>query len=84
VTVEHGPNPGLRGALLGPFLNLHASGGDCGITHVLDHIGPAQRERGRTLGTYPVDDDYVPVMAGDVAPAPDPRTATHDSPEGKP
>lgn len=55
--------PGLRWALLGPFLNLHASGGDGGITHVLEHIGPAQREWARTLGTYPETDDYIPVMA---------------------
>jgi len=55
--------PGLRWALLGPFLNLHASGGDGGITHVLEHIGPAQREWARTLGDYPETDDYIPVMA---------------------
>lgn len=55
--------PGLRWALLGPFLNLHASGGDGGITHVLEHIGPAQREWARTLGEYPETDDYIPVMA---------------------
>ncbi|GAA4288831.1 3-hydroxyacyl-CoA dehydrogenase NAD-binding domain-containing protein [Georgenia daeguensis] len=55
--------PGLRWALLGPFLNLHASGGDGGITHVLEHIGPAQREWARTLGEYPETDDYIAVMA---------------------
>lgn len=55
--------PGLRWALLGPFLNLHASGGEGGITHVLEHLGPAQREWARTLGTYPETDDYIPVMA---------------------
>lgn len=59
--IAHGP--GLRWALLGPFLNLHASGGDGGITHVLEHIGPAQREWARTLGEYPETDDYIPVMA---------------------
>lgn len=58
--------PGLRWALLGPFLNLHASGGDGGITHVLEHIGPAQREWARTLGEYPETDDYIPVMADGV------------------
>jgi carnitine 3-dehydrogenase len=59
--------PGLRWALLGPFLNLHASGGDGGITHVLEHLGPAQREWAKTLGTYPETDDYIPVMAEGVA-----------------
>lgn len=59
--------PGLRWALLGPFLNLHASGGDGGITHVLEHIGPSQREWARTLGSYPETDDYISVMADGVA-----------------
>lgn len=37
--IAHGP--GLRWALLGPFLNLHLSGGRGGITHHLSHLGPA-------------------------------------------
>lgn len=57
--------PGLRWALLGPFLNLHASGGPGGITHTLQHLGPAQREWARDLGTYPETDDYIaPVAKG--------------------
>ncbi len=32
--------PGLRWALMGPFLNLHLSGGVGGIAHFLDHLGP--------------------------------------------
>ncbi len=59
--------PGLRWALLGPFLNLHASGGEGGITHVLTHIGPAQREWAHTLGDYPETDDYISVVAEGVA-----------------
>lgn len=55
--------PGLRWALLGPFLNLHASGGPGGITHVLEHIGPAQREWARDLGAYPETDDYIAPIA---------------------
>lgn len=31
--------PGLRWAVLGPFLNLHLSGGAGGIEHVLNHLG---------------------------------------------
>jgi 3-hydroxyacyl-CoA dehydrogenase len=31
--------PGLRWALMGPFLNLHLSGGEGGVRHVLDHLG---------------------------------------------
>ena len=59
--------PGLRWALLGPFLNLHASGGEGGITHVLEHLGPAMREWARTLGDYPESDDYIETMAQGVA-----------------
>ena len=36
--IAHGP--GLRWALLGPFLNLHLSGGAGGLRHVMDHLGP--------------------------------------------
>ncbi|MDB5396065.1 MAG: lcdH [Rhodospirillales bacterium] len=36
--IAHGP--GLRWALLGPFLNLHLSGGPGGLEYVLDHLGP--------------------------------------------
>jgi carnitine 3-dehydrogenase len=36
--ISHGP--GLRWALLGPFLDLHLSGGPGGIAHVLEHLGP--------------------------------------------
>lgn len=35
--IAHGP--GLRWALMGPFLNLHLSGGAGGIAHLLDHLG---------------------------------------------
>lgn len=59
--IAHGP--GLRWALLGPFLNLHASGGPGGITHVLQHLGPAQRAWARDLGTYPETDDYIAPIA---------------------
>ncbi|MGO4395085.1 3-hydroxyacyl-CoA dehydrogenase NAD-binding domain-containing protein [Variovorax sp. M-6] len=31
--------PGLRWALMGPFMNLHLSGGAGGIAHLLDHLG---------------------------------------------
>ncbi|RZL94914.1 MAG: 3-hydroxyacyl-CoA dehydrogenase [Variovorax sp.] len=55
--------PGLRWALLGPFLNLHASGGAGGITHLLQHLGASQREWARDLGTYPETDDYIQQIA---------------------
>jgi carnitine 3-dehydrogenase len=55
--------PGLRWALLGPFLNLHASGGLGGVRHTLQHLGPAQREWARDLGEYPETDDYIATIA---------------------
>jgi carnitine 3-dehydrogenase len=36
--ISHGP--GLRWALLGPFLNLEIAGGSGGLGHVLEHLGP--------------------------------------------
>ncbi|MBX2854804.1 MAG: 3-hydroxyacyl-CoA dehydrogenase [Rhodobacteraceae bacterium] len=61
--ISHGP--GLRWSLLGPFLNLHASGGAGGVSQVLKHLGPAQREWARDLGEYPETDDYIaPISAG--------------------
>jgi len=47
--VAHGP--GLRWALLGPFLNLHLSGGPGGIAHVLEHLGPPMESWWDDLGT---------------------------------
>jgi 3-hydroxyacyl-CoA dehydrogenase len=46
--IAHGP--GLRWALLGPFLNLHLSGGAQGIGHVIDHLGPPVESWWRDLG----------------------------------
>jgi carnitine 3-dehydrogenase len=36
--ISHGP--GLRWAIVGPFLNQHLSGGPGGIAHILEHLGP--------------------------------------------
>lgn len=46
--ISHGP--GLRWALLGPFLNLHLSGGPGGIRHTLAHLGPPSEAMWRDLG----------------------------------
>lgn len=58
--------PGLRWALLGPFLNLHASGGPGGITHTLEHLGQAMREWAADLSDFPQTDDYVGILAAGV------------------
>ena len=46
--IAHGPGP--RWALLGPFMNLHLSGGAGGIGHVIDHLGPPIESWWRDLG----------------------------------
>ncbi len=46
--ISHGP--GLRWALLGPFMNLHLSGGERGIGHVIEHLGPPIEGWWRELG----------------------------------
>ncbi|WP_326954494.1 3-hydroxyacyl-CoA dehydrogenase NAD-binding domain-containing protein [Amycolatopsis sp. NBC_01286] len=42
--------PGLRWAVLGPFVNQHLSGGAGGLAHVLRHLGPPTEEWWRDLG----------------------------------
>lgn len=37
--IMHGP--GLRWAILGPFLTLHLTGGSGGMAGILDHLGPS-------------------------------------------
>lgn len=42
--------PGLRLALLGPHMNYHLGGGSGGYRNYLEHLGPSQEVRWRTLG----------------------------------
>ena len=53
--ISHGP--GLRWALLGPFLNLHLSGGRGSIEHLLEHFGPAIESWWRDLGDPSLTDE---------------------------
>ena len=46
--------PGLRLALLGPHLNYHLGGGNGGYRNYLEHLGPSQEERWKTLGQAPL------------------------------
>ena len=43
--------PGLRWALMGPFMNLHLSGGAGGVAHVLAHLGGPIESWWQDLGT---------------------------------
>jgi carnitine 3-dehydrogenase len=53
--IAHGP--GLRWALLGPFLNLHLSGGEGGMQHVLDHLGPPIEDWWADLGAPSITEE---------------------------
>jgi 3-hydroxyacyl-CoA dehydrogenase len=46
--IAHGP--GLRWALLGPFMNLHLSGGAGGMRYMMDHLGPSMGRMWGELG----------------------------------
>jgi 3-hydroxyacyl-CoA dehydrogenase len=47
--IAHGP--GLRWAVMGPFMNLHLSGGAGGIAHLLDHLGGPIEDWWQDLGS---------------------------------
>lgn len=49
IAIAHGP--GLRWALLGPFINLNFAGGAGGIAHTIEHLGPPIEEWWEDLGS---------------------------------
>jgi 3-hydroxyacyl-CoA dehydrogenase len=59
--------PGLRWALLGPFLNLHLSGGAGGIAHVLEHLGPPMESWWHDLGNVTLNEELNGAIARGVA-----------------
>jgi carnitine 3-dehydrogenase len=59
--IAHGP--GLRWALLGPFLNLHLSGGAGGIAHLLEHLGPPIESWWRDLGNVTLNKELNEAIA---------------------
>ncbi len=73
--IAHGP--GLRWALLGPFLNLHLSGGAGGMAHNLAHLGPATEAMWRDLGTVHLDVGLTATICAGV----DAALAGHDLPD---
>lgn len=48
--------PGMRWALMGPHLTYHLGGGPGGYRHYLDHLGPTQEARWKTLGNPELTD----------------------------
>ncbi|KAB1072444.1 3-hydroxyacyl-CoA dehydrogenase NAD-binding domain-containing protein [Methylobacterium planeticum] len=47
--------PGLRWAAMGPHMTYHLGGGEGGIRHYLDHLGPSQVRRWASLGHPELD-----------------------------
>lgn len=62
--ISHGP--GLRWAVLGPFLNQHLSGGAGGIAHILEHLGPPTQQRWRDLRDVTLTPELVTTLAAGV------------------
>jgi len=63
IDVAISQGPGLRWALLGPFMNLHLSGGQGGIEHLLDHLGGPIEDWWKDLG----DPSMTPELKAKVA-----------------
>lgn len=59
--------PGLRWALMGPYLNLHMSGGEGGIGHMLDHLGPPIESWWADLGAPAITDALKAQIGAGVA-----------------
>ncbi len=58
--------PGLRWALMGPFLGYHLGGGDGGIEHYMKHLGPSQVKRWADHGTPDMNDAFVDQIVDEV------------------
>jgi 3-hydroxyacyl-CoA dehydrogenase len=62
--ISHGP--GLRWAVLGPFLNQHLSGGPGGIAHILEHLGPPTQEWWRDLRQVTLTPELIATLVAGV------------------
>ena len=54
--------PGLRLALFGPHMNYHLGGGSGGYRNYLEHLGPTQEARWKTLGETPLTDEIKDLL----------------------
>jgi 3-hydroxyacyl-CoA dehydrogenase len=61
--------PGLRWALMGPFLNMQLGGGEGGIRHMLDHLGAPIESWWADLGTPSITEELKQQLAAGVAAA---------------
>jgi carnitine 3-dehydrogenase len=51
--------PGMRWAFMGPHLTYHLGGGSGGYRHYLEHLGPTQEARWKSLGSAALTDDLI-------------------------
>lgn len=65
LAISHGP--GLRWALLGPFLNLDLSGGEGGIRHTLEHLGTAINSILNDLGKVEMNPELIALLSNGVS-----------------
>ena len=57
--------PGMRWSIMGPHMTYHLGGGEGGIAHYLDHLGPSQERRWETLGNPKLSEDVkAAIVAG--------------------
>lgn len=49
--------PGLRWSIMGPHMTYHLGGGEGGIAHYLEHLGPSQERRWASLGSPNLTED---------------------------
>jgi 3-hydroxyacyl-CoA dehydrogenase len=66
--------PGLRWAIQGPFLTYHLGGGEGGIRHYLEHLGPSQQKRWANLGEPRMDQTLTEQIVAGVELATDGRS----------
>lgn len=64
IAISHGP--GLRWSLLGPFMNLHLSGGQGGIEHMLEHLGGPIQDWWDDLGAPTMSPELKRIVAQQV------------------
>jgi 3-hydroxyacyl-CoA dehydrogenase len=60
IDIAMAQGPGLRWAILGQFMNANLGGGDAGLKHLLEHLGPAMEGWWADLGRI---DRVTPQMA---------------------
>lgn len=59
--------PGLRWSVMGAHMSYHLGGGQGGIAHYLDHLGPSQERRWQDLGSPSLDGETCAALVAGIA-----------------